>query len=337
MLNNGDIKCRLVESRIGYLDAIKCLGIILVIEGHVRGYGMNMGAYDSLSSLMLYSFNMPMFFFVSGLLAYKVQDYALKKIVQHSFKKFVCLVLPTLFFFIFRTLLLQKSPLDLFKNGFGGYWFTITLWECFMIYYMLLLLFKKSSILDMLLIILALTGLFFLSVFSEYGPKLLDINRLTKYFHFFVWGVLSMKYKIVYEKLMNCEWLKMIAIVGFFGILVTVYYGSLPAFVFHFLRDIVLRYFGLFVVISWFACHAEFFNSSTSYNKIILGIGRKSLPFYLLQYFFLPDLHYMDGVDVITTHIISFTYTFIILVVCSVFISLLSNSKIIKRYVLGQK
>ena len=57
--------------RICYLDALKCLGIILVVEGHVRQLGMGIKVYDTIPGLMLYSFNMPIFFFVSGLLAYK--------------------------------------------------------------------------------------------------------------------------------------------------------------------------------------------------------------------------------------------------------------------------
>lgn len=56
--------------RINYLDSLKFLGFLLVIEGHVWDFGMGIETYDSLSGLMLYSFNMPIFFFVSGFLAY---------------------------------------------------------------------------------------------------------------------------------------------------------------------------------------------------------------------------------------------------------------------------
>lgn len=62
--------CSLGGGRINYLDSLKFLGILLVIEGHVWDFGMGIETYDSLSGLMLYSFNMPIFFFVSGFLAY---------------------------------------------------------------------------------------------------------------------------------------------------------------------------------------------------------------------------------------------------------------------------
>lgn len=49
--------------RIAYLDALKCLGILMVIEGLVKLMGMGINdTYDNPSSLMMYSFNMPIFF-----------------------------------------------------------------------------------------------------------------------------------------------------------------------------------------------------------------------------------------------------------------------------------
>ena len=112
IINNHWESCMGGE-RIGYLDAMKCLGTILVIEGHVRGYGMNLGAYDSLSGLMLYSFNMPMFFFVSGFLAYKAQRYSAKKIFKQSVRKFINLVIPAFLFVFFRLLNQLSFPASL--------------------------------------------------------------------------------------------------------------------------------------------------------------------------------------------------------------------------------
>ena len=92
--------------------------------------------YDSLSGLMFYSFNMPLFFFVSGFLAYKAQidiNYVLKK----TWQKFVFLVVPAIAFYMFMSVLNHKNPLDFVTEGSGGYWFTITLWECFLLYYII--------------------------------------------------------------------------------------------------------------------------------------------------------------------------------------------------------
>lgn len=325
--------------RINYLDAIKCLGILLVIEGHVRLFGMGLETYDTLPGLMLYTFNMPLFFFVSGFLAYK-QKFFLGDTIDKTWKKFVLLVIPAVIFFVFRNLKDHLNPLDLFTIGAGGYWFTITLWECFVIYYVVSLIFK-DNIRDIILVLLALAGVAFLSVVGDCGPKLLDLNRLTKYFQFFVLGVLAMKCRNHYEKIVHCDWLKAVATVCFFTLLFTINYGIWPSLVFHLLRDIVLRYLGTYIVVAWFVCHAERFNKNSRLNSVIIDIGKKSLPIYLLQYFFLPDfvsyIPSIGGADGFTMHLISFTGAFIIIAVCYAFIFLLSNSKIIKKYVLGMR
>ena len=75
------------KKRIAYLDAIKCLAILLVIEGHVRATN-GFKPYDSLSGQMLYAPVMPLFFFVSGFLAYK-QNMSAKDVWDNIRKKFV--------------------------------------------------------------------------------------------------------------------------------------------------------------------------------------------------------------------------------------------------------
>ena len=40
--------------RIRYLDALKCLGILLVIEGHVRQLGMGIKVYDTIPFKLRY-------------------------------------------------------------------------------------------------------------------------------------------------------------------------------------------------------------------------------------------------------------------------------------------
>lgn len=57
-----ELNSTMFRGRINHLDAMKWLGIILVIEGHVRQLGMGIKVYDTLPGLLLYSFNMPLFF-----------------------------------------------------------------------------------------------------------------------------------------------------------------------------------------------------------------------------------------------------------------------------------
>ena len=325
--------------RIAYLDALKCIGILLVIEGHVRG-AFGIQVYDTLSGLMLYSFDMPIFFFVSGFLAYK-GNIGPKDAIDKIRQKFAYLVVPAVILKLFSDLIAHRSFFDVFTNGFKGYWFTITLFEIFLIYYVVQLIFKKEIVRNIALLIIAFAGLGVLRVNGSVGPNILDLNHLTKYFQYFVFGVLAMNYKSKYERLMQNEAAKTIALLSFFVLLFIMGYDIKPAPVHNLLRDVVLRYLGTFIVISFFVCHAKGFDKETRINKIILSIGQKSLPIYLLQYFFIPHFNivpnWIVSLDIFSIHIISCFYMVVITGTCLLFISILSNSKVVKRYVLGQK
>lgn len=301
---------------------------------------MGIETYDSLSGMMLYSFNMPIFFFVSGFLAYK-ESMEIKAIGKRLWQKFLFLVIPAVVFKVFMDLLHGANPAHFLQDGMGGYWFTITLFECFLIYYLVALVIKRSGIQMIIMAFIALAGIGLLSLYGEFGPKLLDMNRLAKYFQYFVFGLLAMRYKDLYEKAMNNEWLKAAGILSFFVLLFIINQVSMPAPVFHALRDLVLRYLGTFVVVSFFVCRKEVFDTGSRTNKLLTSIGRKSLAIYLLQYFFIPSFmawpEWIAGMDGFTVHVISFAYTIVITAVCLSFIELLSNSTLIKKYALGQK
>lgn len=315
---------------------------MLVIEGHVWSFGMGIETYDTLSGLMLYTFNMPIFFFVSGFLAYKNRQESERELMWNIWKKFLFLVIPAVIVKCFMDLLHQQNPLLVLQDGFGGYWFTITLFECFLLYYVVWMLVKNVRWRMIVLICVALMGIGLLSVFgADFGPVVVDLNRLTKYFQYFVMGVLAMRHKKLFEKTMRNELLKALSIFAFFGLLFTINWQMWPTPVFHLLRDLIMRYLGTFIVVSWFVCHAELFNSETKINKMIMKIGQCSLAIYLLQYFFIPSFmafpNWVKGLDEVTVHVISLGYTVVITAMCMCFISLFGNSKYIKKYVLGQK
>lgn len=298
--------------------------------------------YDSPSSLMLYSFKMPLFFFVSGYLAFK--ENAIGKIseLKKLGNKFVFLVIPAIVFYCFSRFQEQGGGIfDFLRYGLGKYWFTFTLFEMFLIYFVASWLSKSKRMLVVLLAILSVMGVGYLSFFSQYEITFLDFNRLSKYFQFFTLGVFAKMFVWQYDKLMRNEYLKAIAIIGFFVLLLALFKIEMPGVVFHFLRDIVLRYLGLYIVISLFYCRQEVFNGNTLLNKLILKIGQNSLAIYLLQYFFMPNFsafpEWLQGLDWVSIYAISFTYTVFIIALCMVFIELLSNSVFVKKYVLGKK
>ena len=302
---------------------------------------MKIEAYDSIPTLMLYSFNMPLFFFISGYLAYREEIGKFDELKKIG-SKFVFLVIPAIAFYSFSMFQQHGNGIfDFISDGLGKYWFTFTLFEIFLIYYIASGVSKSKYMLAVILVILSVTGVGYLSFFSEYEIPIFDFNHLAKYFQFFTLGVYSRMFAVQYDKLMRNEYLKTFGIVSFFVVLFSLFKIEMPSVAFHLLRDIVLRYLGLYIVISLFYCKQNTFNEETGLNKLILKIGQNSLAIYLLQYFFMPNFSafpmWLKGLDWLSIYAISFVYAVIITAVCMVFIELFYNSLFVKKYFLGQK
>ena len=333
----------MTSNRIGYLDALRGLAILLVIEGHVRLFGFGIKSYDTMSALMLYSFDLPLFFFISGLLAFR-PNLSAKETMSNIVKKFKFLVLPAIVFSVASNLTRHENLLNPLLFGFKKYWFTITLFECFIIYYVLQLLIplqKRNKYIMVVFLLVALTFIGLLSTLSSVGPKVIDTNHLFKYFYFFFFGMLANKYSNIYDRMVQNEYIKAGCIIGFFALLLLLDYQIWPSPVFHLLRDVALRVLGASMIVILFASHSALFEKSSKLVRVLVDIGKKSLPIYLLQYFFMPDFkmfpNFLGGADLFTIHIISVVYTVLITLCCYAFIKVIEQSRFVRTYVLGLK
>ena len=326
------------KKRIAYLDAIKCLAILLVIDLHVLDLN-GFKPYENLASQMLYAPVMPLFFFVSGFLVYK-QSMNLKDVWVNIRVKFVFLVIPAVVFRVGMDLMNHNNPLRLLSEGMHSYWFTIVLFECFLLYYLITLVIKNEKWRIGVLLALSVVGIGMLALDRDFGPAIFDLRRLTKFFQFFVLGTLAKKFRPKYDALMHNEVFKATFVLLYFIVLFLLTY-DMPSALHHFLRDVALRYFSTFAIISFFVCHEDGFQHPTRYNSLIALIGQNSLAIYLLQYFFLPHFlprpEWFADLDIVTVHLVSMLYTVAITALCLVFIKFLSNSKFISKYVLGKK
>lgn len=324
--------------RISYIDALRGLAIILVVEGHVREIGMGIGSYDSISSLMLYTFDLPLFFVISGYLAYR-KIMPSREIYNAIWKKIIFLVIPAIVFRMYANIIEHRDAFSPLFHGFGKYWFTITLFECFLIYYVFQLLIKNERLKFGLLITLSFLSLSFLGINSTLGPSLLDSNHLFKYFYFFVIGIFAKRFHLIFERIMTNNIFKSIVIIGFFCLLSLMDYSFWPSSLFHLSRDIVLRILGTAFIISVFMSNKDYFESNYLIVRLLKIVGRYSLPIYLLQYFFLPDfgscLVVLHKLDEVAIYLLSFLYTILIVSVCMAFIWMLKESPFVKKYILG--
>ena len=327
--------------RIGYIDAIRGLTMLLVVYCHVEYYSYNISFVHTIFGMLFVHFRMPMFFFISGFIVYKSVDIDWQRYLKVMRKKAVVQIIPTLFFFHLFYVVCQNKPIGMFiDKGPSGYWFTIVLFECFLVYYLLTIAVKNEKWRIGILLLLSLAGIGMLAVNKDFGPAIFGLRRLTKFFQFFVLGALAMKYRPKYEWLMNNEMFKATFILMSFIVLFLLTY-NMPTALHHFLRDVALRYFTTFAIVSFFFCHENSLLRESRVNSLVSYIGQNSLAIYLIHYFFLPQFRpvpkLFDGADMVTVHLVSMLYTVAITVLCLVFIKFLSHSKYIRKWVLGKK
>ena len=151
----------LSKQRIKYIDALRGFTMFLVVLQHIESIGFGIHPYESVLGNILVSFRMPMFFFISGYIAYKVSfDWNMDAYCSNLRKKAIVQLIPTVFFFSLFTIAKAGNPISSFvTNGWGGYWFTFVLFEMFVLFYSLSYWYKKY--LDHCLVALSVFGVFF--------------------------------------------------------------------------------------------------------------------------------------------------------------------------------
>ena len=88
------------KERLEWLDAMRGFTMILVVAYHVAQFGFDQTVKHSSSLSFLMLFRMPLFFFVSGFLAYKASaEWNLSSLFNMLAKKFRVQIIPTVVFF----------------------------------------------------------------------------------------------------------------------------------------------------------------------------------------------------------------------------------------------
>ena len=130
------------KPRLEWLDSLRGFTMILVVANHVLGLGLGMSPKVSSSMQFLVMFRMPLFFFVSGFLAYKAGLlWNGKTLGTLLLKKIRVQTVPTVVFFLFGAVILGDMAFGdqvlewISRPLKGGYWFTIVLLYMFIIYY----------------------------------------------------------------------------------------------------------------------------------------------------------------------------------------------------------
>lgn len=303
------------KNRLEWLDALRGFTMVLVVAYHVAQTGFGESWRTSSSMPFLVLFRMPLFFFVSGFLAYKAsQVWDLRNLGSLVLKKLRVQIIPTLVFFALSIAILHKHFLADAEAAYhsptkGGYWFTLVLLYMFLIYYLFAYLESKLKWKSWI----PITILFIISIAAYetcYLPRyfswangyrgvrtdlfyfLMDssIGQVLLYFPFFLYGNIVHRYWDKAQRLMDSKW--------FFPIvIILVILCTLDALKWHTLRMTwaivpltLAKFLLLTIVFMYFRNYQQYFTKYTVIGSSLQYIGRRTLDIYLIHFLFLPDL-----------------------------------------------
>lgn len=277
--------------------------MLLVVFGHIETFGFD--GLESVLSKIFVTFRMPLFFFISGYISYKADvEYNIINATLLAKKKILVQLLPTIIFGLFYTYFdLGYTWSDfLWHPKKYGYWFTISLLEMFLIYYLVRTishylrktLHISSRIYPILLVIIS-SMMFLTKRYFNTGMPLEKIGSLAclndtfRFFHYFVAGIWASMYNKIFIKIIDNKYSLTICIVLFIGY-ITVLYDSSTSRILNTLFEIVPRYSGLLIVYAFFYRYQSSFSKNTLLGNSLQYIGTRTLDIYMLHYFLIPSL-----------------------------------------------
>lgn len=278
-----------MEKRIDYIDRMKGLAIFLVVMGHV--YGMAFAQSDDVVYRVISSFHMPLFMFLSGLVAclgVKTPYWSLSRLA----KKMRGLLVPLLVFGMCFTMTFTKDIVSgiiafLESPNKNGYWYLMTL----AVFYVSLSLYrlnvKQKWYIDVALAIAIWGGMFTLWKYTAQTKDYFCMLNCGNFYPFFMLGVMTTKYNLL-NKMHKVNWLFSLCIVAYaFLFCVDMPFHALVSLNKH----IFLPFCMVYIVVTLFVGR----HGATSYGEKILDfVGKRTLDIYVIHYFFISMIHLKD-------------------------------------------
>ncbi|MBQ0074941.1 MAG: acyltransferase [Prevotella sp.] len=355
------------KERLQWLDAMRGFTMILVVMYHVAH--VSFGMTDKLSSCQpfLVLFRMPLFFFVSGFLAYKAgMQWTGKTLGMLTLKKMKVQIIPAAIFLCVFTALCRKNFLDTLWASLqgptkGGYWFTWVLLHMFLIYYVCCYVARRLGVTGqdwkgralLALSLLTAITLYALSymppVMKQLDPtfkSFLDWSSLIQtvhYMQYFLLGNIVHRYWQQTQRLMDTQWF-------FVLVLALAFVGTGDSLVWHNLKFMwrnlpltVASYTLLMIVVMFFRHYKDAFTREHRIGSALQYIGTRTLDIYLLHFLFLPTLPMVGQWFNHHRHnfVLDFTSSFLMALVVIAFCLLTSNiirvNPILSEWLFGKK
>jgi len=345
-----------VTKRLEWLDAMRGFTMILVVAYHVAQFGFVESEKISASLPFLVLFRMPLFFFVSGFLAYKATfEWNLPNALALTWKKLKIQVIPALVFLcVFIVLkksggfwgnfeLAMKSPTKF------GYWFTWVLLQMFIIYYAVCLIAKKRN--------WPIWVLWILSIFvyeTMYMPKIFTYHKdlffyyssliqTMKFLQFFLLGNLVHRYWDRFLKLIDTSWFFPVTLMIAFVCCADIFRWHTLKFMWTNLPRTLAMYSLLLIVVIFFRYYQRWFVSERPVGRALQYIGTRTLDVYLLHFLLIPKMP-MVGKWLNANHpnfvidiVLSMGVALVVIAFCLLISNILRMSPFFRLYLFGRK
>lgn len=336
------------RERMLWVDSMRGFSMLIVVLGHVL-LSMGLGGYDSVLSSLLLTFRMPLFFFVSGFFSYRAISWWNKSRLSDILKRKIQAQIISTIAFLSVFQIVIGGGIVWPESGFGGYWFTIVLFQMYVLY---LCVTGVSNIIkrDISLPLMA--------IFSIAGVAILVLMRgdswlwnflcwenLTKYLQFFTLGLIISKYRNKFFNTLTKNWFSTLMIVGWIICMLLWYNDSFHnrfPLVYSLVHDIAVRYFALMTVVIMFHRNAQYFSSEARSARTLRYIGQRTLDIYMIHYFLIPSLGFLtiflSTGNMLTIQLaIGITITAIIVALCLLISSILRQSQTLGSWLFGVK
>lgn len=331
------------KKRIEYLDAMRGLTMLLVVSWHVHYFSLGGNCFDSYNTF-LGMIRMPLFFFVSGFLldkpgvVWRVND-----IVPFIRKKAKIQLIPTLFFMLVYCYLFNHDLISCLKgSGKEGYWFTVTLFEFFLVYSVCKMTsarFQYKVLFVVSLLFLEICRVQEICQFSFWNP--LQFDKLG-YFVYFSFGAYVKSHFSSFTSFLESKKFALV-LLAFFGVAFLRIKGSLNDIPGQALIGVFIAVSGICIIFNFFRKYETLFQQTTVIGRTLQYIGKRTLDVYLLHYFFLP-FHLGDVGDFFRANynplvefVLSFLLSVVIVGICLVMSNVIRTSETLGHWLFGVK
>jgi fucose 4-O-acetylase-like acetyltransferase len=328
----------MIKHRINYIDRIKGFAIFIVVLAHVLLLSFNLG--DSLVYRFCASFEMPLFMFVSGFVAYIQSDGGANR--KRLVKRFLAYICPAFIISyalsLYGYIILGSRDINMIDTLTGGYWYL----KALAIFVCLQAILIKCKRVWMEFLLIAVAECMFLIGWKA-NPvlhQLFCLEHCFFFYPFFMMGYYSRRYHLV-DKLKANNWVFTLSFIGFICLL-NVHFDIHAL---RFLSERLVRPSLAILTIVYLFAERE--NENSKLEQWLNRIGTKTLDIYIYHGIFVMgsyacfDMKMIKDVDLIMANPILYLILAVLISLFLIYISiwigcLIKKNELLEKVIYGK-